>query len=94
MSWADWLIGMIQPLITRALVVLGMGVLTYTGVDTAIGTALSTAQAALQGLPIEIAQIVARFGFFDFMSITSGGVVSGIAWLQLKKFVVTSTGTS
>ena len=38
----------------------------------------------------EVLQIIAMAGFFDAMAITSGGLVSGLAWLVLKKFALQS----
>lgn len=91
-SLGSWLAAIVYPLATRALVGLGFGYLTYTGVTTAIDGAMANAQAAMQGMPLAVFQLVGKFGFFDFMSITSGGLVSGLVWLQLKKLAVVGTG--
>lgn len=96
-GWALWLFSMIKPLAMRVMITLGMGIVSYTGVDTAVFAALDAAKSALQGLPIEVAQIMARFGFFDYMAITSGGVVSGISWSILQKWALrgdAAAGTS
>uniref|UniRef100_A0A1A7GEX2 Uncharacterized protein n=1 Tax=biofilter metagenome TaxID=1070537 RepID=A0A1A7GEX2_9ZZZZ len=40
-----------------------------------------------------MAQILAMSGFFDYMAITSGGLVTSISWLVLKRFAL-QTGTA
>ncbi|MGA0610858.1 DUF2523 domain-containing protein [Caldimonas sp. KR1-144] len=87
-SLATWLASITWPLVSRVLVALGIGYLSYTGAGEALGAALQHAKSAFGGLPGDIAMIVAKFGFFDFMAITSGGFVSGLAWMQLKKLAV------
>lgn len=89
-GWALWLFSMIKPVAMRVMLTLGMGIVSYTGVDTAVFAALDAAKGALQGLPLEVAQIMARFGFFDYMAITSGGVVSGLSWSILQKWALRS----
>lgn len=91
---AQWLMGLIGPLATRVLASLGMGVLTFTGLDAALTSALDAAKSAIGGLPLDVALIVARFGFFDFMAITSGGLLSGLVWMQLKRLAVISAVAS
>lgn len=89
---ASWLMALIGPLAARVMLSLGLGVVTLTGLDTAISSALSQAKAAFGGMPSDVLMIVAKFGFFDFMSITSGGVISGLVWMELKKIAVVGAG--
>lgn len=91
-SLTSWLMALIGPLARRVMAALGVGVVTYTGLSEALDAAITTAQTALGGLPAEVALLVARFGFFEYMAITSGGIVSGLLWMQLKRMAV-SAGT-
>lgn len=88
-----WLGSIVGPLVKRALAALGFGYVTFTGVDSAVHGALDAAKAAFGGMPGDVGLVVARFGFFDFMSITSGGIVSGLVWMYVKRLTVTATGT-
>lgn len=86
---SEWLFSIAWPLAKKVLVSLGLGYLTYTGLDTAVTSALDTAKAAVGSMPGDVALLVARFGFFDYMSITSGGIVSGLAWMYVKRLALT-----
>lgn len=89
---AEWLAKISWPLVSRVLVSLGFGYTTYEGADTAITNAISSIQGAFAGLGSEVLQILAMAGFFDAMSITSGGIVSGLAWMVMKRFALQTTG--
>lgn len=93
-SFATWLGAITWPLVSRVLVALGFGYVTYEGAASAIGNALSAVKGALGGLGGDVAQLLALAGFFDFMSITSGGIVSGLAWMAMKRFALQTTGPS
>lgn len=89
---AEWLAKISWPLVSRVLVSLGFGYTTYEGADTAITNAISSIQGAFAGLGAEVLQLLAMAGFFDAMSITSGGIVSGLAWMVMKRFALQTTG--
>jgi hypothetical protein len=90
----SWILSMIQSVIGRIFAVLGMGILTITGVDAAIDSALAEVRSSITGLPSDVLAITARFGFFDFLSIMAGGLVASTVWLKLKKFSLETTGDS
>ena len=89
---AAWFARISWPLVSRVMSSLGVGTVTYVGADTALGSALTAAKAAFTGLGGDVLQLVAMAGVFDAMSITAGGVISGLAWLTLKHFAIQSTG--
>jgi len=89
---AEWLAKISWPLVSRVLVSLGFGYTTYEGADTAITNAISSIQGAFAGLGAEVLQLLAMAGVFDAMSITSGGIVSGLAWMVMKRFALQTTG--
>ena len=92
-SIADWLASITWPLVSRALGALGMGTVTYVGVNGAISGAFQAAKDAFSGLAADVFSLLAMAGFFDFMAITSGGVISGISWLVLKRFALNTSGS-
>ena len=93
-SWWEWLWSGIVPLVKRAITGLGIGWITFEGVSAALNSAISSAQSAFGGLLTEVAALFAMAGFFDAMAITSGGLVSGLVWMQLKRWALTGTGSS
>ena len=90
---AGWLAQISWPIVTRLLSSLGVGYVTYEGADTALQTALGAAKAAFTGVGSQTLNLLAMAGFFEFMAITSGGLVSGLAWMVMKRFALQTTGT-
>lgn len=93
-GFADWLGNITWPLVSRALAAMGMGTITYTGADAALQGAIDASKAAAGALTGPTLDIIARTGFFDAMSITSGGLISGLSWLVLKRWALNAGGTS
>lgn len=89
---ADWLARITWPLVSRCLAALGMGTITYAGADTALDSALNGIKTAFAGFSGELVQILAMTGFFEAMAIMSGGIVSGLAWMVLKRMALQTTG--
>jgi len=93
-SMASWLAQVSWPIVSRVLVSLGFGYVTYEGADTALQTAFNMAKSAFIGLGGEVLQLLAMAGFFEAMAITSGGIMSGLAWMTMKHFALQTTGGS
>lgn len=91
---AEWLARITWPLVTRVLSALGMGTITYVGADSALTAALQHVKDAFTGIAGEIAQLLAMAGFFDAMAIMSGGIVSGLAWMVLKRMALQTGGAT
>lgn len=89
---AKWLADISWPIVSRVLTSLGVGYVTYEGATTAVGSALSASKAAFAGLGADLLQLFALAGVFDALSITSGGIVSGLAWMVMKHFALQTTG--
>lgn len=90
---AQWLANITWPIVSRVLAALGLGTVTYAGADSALTGALGAAKNAFVGMSADILQLLAMAGFFDAMSIMSGGIVSGLSWMVLKRFALQSTGS-
>lgn len=87
---AQWLGSITWPLVSKVLSALGLGTVTYVGANTALQSALTAAKAGFTGMTADILAVLAISGFFDAMAIMSGGLVSGLSWLVLKKFALQS----
>jgi len=88
-SLYDWLMSVVAPVAKRVMASLGLGVVSFTGVSTTLDAALNAAKSAWGGVLSEVASLIAMSGFFDFMAITSGGLISGVAWMVLKRWAIT-----
>jgi hypothetical protein len=90
MTWAAWLLSLVQPLIIQALAALGVGVLTVTGINLAVNQAMQWCTTAVGGLPSDALNILAIGGIFQGMSYIGGAISARIAMAgvagALKKF--------
>lgn len=91
---AQWLASISWPIVSRVMVALGFGYTTYEGADSALSAAMNAAKTAFSGIGGEVLQLLAMAGFFDAMAITSGGIVSGLAWMVMKRFALQTTGAA
>lgn len=89
---AAWLASISWPIVSRVMLALGIGTVTYTGADSALSSALEAGKVAFSGMASDMLALLAMAGFFDAMAIMSGGLVSGLSWLVLKNFAL-QTGT-
>lgn len=86
------LVGMMPSLIGQALIALGIGVVTYTGVDFALGWLKSGAVSALGGLPAEVVGMLALMKVGScismvFSAITVRAGMNGLNSGTVKKWV-------
>lgn len=91
MSLAVWLLALVQPLIVQALIALGIGVLTVTGIDLAMNQALSWLTSAVGGLPANVANVLAMAGVFTGMSYILGAFAARVSMAgvsSIKKFFI------
>jgi len=82
---AGFLMALIGPLVRQALVAIGIGLITFVGLDTAVTSALSAAKSTLGQLPAAAMAICARGGMFTAMSIIAGGITARMSMMVLKR---------
>lgn len=87
-----WLAALAWPMVSRVFAALGIGTVTYVGLNAAINGALSASKAALGTLGAEVTNLMAMAGFFQAMSIIAGGMIAGITLIALKKFTLGAVG--
>ena len=83
-----WLSEYAGPLVKRVLAALGFGYVTFEGANAAVEGALDAIRTAAGGIVLEVAQLLALAGVFDYLSITAGGVVGGLAWMTVKRMTL------
>lgn len=73
------------PLAKKVLSALGIGFLTFAGVDAAVNGALSAAKSNFAGTATDIASILAISGMFTAMSIIAGGITAGLTMMVFSR---------
>jgi len=86
MGIGTWLVGLAGPIARQILISLGIGTVTFLGLNTAVTAALGAAKTALSGLPADAVQILALGGVFTALSVLAGGVTAGVSMIALKRF--------
>jgi hypothetical protein len=76
---AAWLMSLVGPLLIQALIGIGVGILTVTGVDLAVNQAVSWITSAVGGMPSAVANVLALGGFFQGMSYIVGAFSARVA---------------
>lgn len=76
----------IGPLVKRGLSAVGVGVVSFVGVEAALQGAMTAAKSAFGGMTGEVLQIAAMFGFFTAIGIIAGGLSAGLSMMVLKRF--------
>ncbi|MFM0649785.1 DUF2523 family protein [Paraburkholderia bryophila] len=79
MTLAAWLMSLAGPLIVQALIALGVGVLTVTGIDLAVNTALGWVSTNVGGMPNDLLSVLALGGVFQAMSYVGGAITARVA---------------
>jgi hypothetical protein len=81
---AAWLFALVQPLVSRVLVVLGLSFATYQGLDVVLNTlvtAVSTSWAALPATTIQLARLA---GIAEGLSIIGSAVATRLLIVSLQ----------
>ena len=94
MTWATWLLGLVGPIVTRVMLALGIGYLTFNGAQGLMIAALENVATSFGGLAAEATAILARCGFFLAMSIMCGGLMGGVSYYFAKRIGVLSETTT
>lgn len=84
-AWAITLLAWMGPLAKRVLIALGIGTISYVGIDAVMTGVTSAITSSLGGLSSDIINILAMGGFTTAISIILGGVASRISMMTLKK---------
>lgn len=92
MKIGEWLASLAGPIATKVLTALGVGTVTYVGLDAALTAGLDVARNALSGLTPDVMGVLALAGVFDAMAIIAGGMTTAVTLVTLKRFALHTTG--
>lgn len=82
---ASLLVGLAGPMAKQVLIALGIGFVTYAGLDLAISAAFDAVKGNLSQIAGSSAAILARAGLFSAFSILAGGIMAGVSMVMLKR---------
>lgn len=85
MNLAGFLLALAGPLARQVLVSLGIGLVTFVGLDAAVNGALDAVKNNLGSLSGPMVQIFGMAGVFTAFSIIAGGVTAGVSMIALKR---------
>lgn len=86
MPIAAWLMSISGPLVLRVLAQLGIGIVTFIGVEAGVTAALSHAQSVYLGVPAVVLQFLAIAGVNSALGILAGGVTARLTFMAMKRF--------
>lgn len=85
-TFSSAMMALAGPMAKKVLSSLGIGVITYVGLETAVTAGLNSAKSAFGGMTADAIQIAAMYGFFTALSIIAGGIVGGMTMVMLQRF--------
>lgn len=85
MNLAGFLMAIAGPLARKVMLALGIGFLTFQGVDAAVSGALNAAKSAFGGVTGDIAQLIAISGINWAMGIIAGSITAGVTMMVFSR---------
>ena len=88
MNIAAWLLSIAGPIVTRVLIQLGVGVVSYAAVVAAVNTLISRARGNYDNLPSDILQVFSIAGFNDAFGIVVAAIMARLSIQVWKRFQI------
>lgn len=80
-----FLLALAGPLAKQVMIALGFGIVSYVGIDLAVGALLDQARAGWGGMAADVAAYVALSGANTGLSILAGAIVARVSLIPLKR---------
>ena len=84
-SLTVWLLALATPLVKRVLIALGIGVITYAGIDTAFSLVTSQIQSNLGGITGDLANLIALSGTYESIGIILAAISARLSFAAVSK---------
>lgn len=88
MPIAAFLMSIASPIVIRVLTQLGIGIVSYVGVEAAVNGLISLAHNSWSGLPAVVLQFMAIAGVNTALGIIAGGVTARLTTMVFKRFTL------
>ncbi|MBL0654911.1 DUF2523 domain-containing protein [Aeromonas caviae] len=88
MNIAAWLLSIAGPIVTRVLIQLGVGIVSYAAISTAVLSLLNTARSYYLGLPADVLSVLSMSGVGDALGIITAAVLARLSVNVTKRFQI------
>lgn len=88
MNIAAWLLSIAGPIVTRVLIQLGIGIVSYAAISAAVGSLLNTAKSYYLGLPADILSVLSMSGASDALGIITAAILARLSLNVTKRFQI------
>jgi len=85
MSWATFFAGAIGPVVRKVIFALGMGVLSFTGLDLVKTRVDEAVAAAWTGVTGDVYAVISMSGFVDAVSYWLAAITTVVAWVAISR---------
>lgn len=85
MKWGAFFMALAGPMAKQVLISLGIGFISFVGLDAAVTAGLSAAKGYLSGMPSAVISILAIAGVWTAMSIVVGGILARLSMMVLSR---------
>lgn len=85
MGWGTFLLSLAGPILKRALIALGIGWVTYQGLDVLLSALIGSVQSNFSAFSGSAAQIVWLAGFGQAIGIVLGAITARMSMMILSK---------
>lgn len=86
MNIAAWLLSIAGPIITRVLIQLGIGIVSYAAISTAVASLVNSAKSYYLGLPADVLSILSMSGASDAFGIITAAIMARLSLQVTKRF--------
>jgi hypothetical protein len=83
-----WLVSLAGPAIRKILLSLGIGVVSYAAISTALNASIGAAKSAFTGIGADTLSFLAMAGLPTAISVISGALIAKVGLNVVKKFEV------
>lgn len=85
MGFAQLILALVQPVLARVMVALGLSIVSFVGMDVLMNQVIAASQNAWGGLPSSILQLAGLAGVGQALGIIMGAVLTRVLIWQLSR---------
>lgn len=83
--WANLILAITGPVVTRVLTTLGLGIVSFVGLTSVLNLVFNTLQSNFNSMPVAAGQLLFISGVPQGIAIVLSALAARIGFMQLKK---------